>query len=92
MIRCWHNVFLALLSKEGEVVWNWSNHHIKEGEIVFEISTKDIMKEGEKLKTNQVDKILEGVAQRNATQMLIFFLAFDLLFSLVSILLTWLVS
>ena len=54
------------------------------------------MKEGEKVvrkeRTNQDDKILEGATQRTGEQMFIFFLAFDLLFSLVSILLTWLVS
>ena len=49
----------------------------------MEISTDDIMKEGEKKKTNQDDKDLRGsstAAQRSVTQMFIFFLAFDLLF------------
>ena len=66
------------IMKEGE----------KKKEMVLEISTGDIMKEGEKKKTNQDDKDLRGsstTAQRNTTQMFIFFLAFDLLFSLVKI-------
>ena len=61
MIRCWHKVSLALLPKEGEVVWNWSS--IKEGEVVWEgemqykISTGNIMKEGaaqQKCNTNVI--------------------------------------
>ena len=53
------------------------------------------MKEGEMLRkdrTNQNDRSQREQHRELEEQMFIFFLAFDLLFSLVSILLTWLVS
>ena len=62
---------LALLSKEGEIAWNWSNHR-ELGEIIKEGETGRNHKRGRKVvrkeRTNQDDKILEGAAQRNATQ------------------------